>query len=194
MLPYNDGRFFFAQFVCCRLCVRGPNSSQIIMPQFKNYSDRSWLHPQIWATSLAQYYFWFGIWRHQDIHISTCSIDSCSKFNFALIDAVLYLKVKAFSNVQPCLLIIQILQNIHKITKSIYFVHLLFWQSMTLYQMWMCVCLPQDKSTLNATHCTFKSNNALTEGGAIYALVGPRIQGLTVVENRIHHSNAIVLY
>ena len=68
------------------------------------------------------------------------------------------------------------------------------WQSMTLYQMWMCVCLPQDKFTLNAFHCIFTSNNALTEGGAIYALVGHRIQGLTVVENRIHHSNDIVSY
>ena len=114
MLPYNDGRFFFAQFVRCQLCGRGPNGSQTIMPQFKYYSDRSWPHPRIWSTSFAQCYFWFAIWRRQPIHTSTSWIDSCSKVNFALIGAVLYLKVQTFSNVQYCLLIMQILQNIDK--------------------------------------------------------------------------------
>ena len=53
--------------------------------------------------------------------------------------------------------------------------------------------LPQKNSTLNATHCTFKSNNA-QYGGAIYARVGHRMQNVTVVENRNHHSNDTVVY
>ena len=53
--------------------------------------------------------------------------------------------------------------------------------------------LPQKNSTLNATHCTFTSNNA-EYGGAIYARVGHRMQNVTVVENRIHHSNDTVVY
>ena len=133
MLPYNDGRFFFAQFVCCQLCGRGPNSSQIIMPQFKYYSDRSWLHPKSRATSFAQSYFWFAIWRHQHVHKSTSSMDSCSKINLALIGAVLYLKVQAFSNVQSCLFIIQILQNIHKNHK----IHL-FYALVYFDKAWHC--------------------------------------------------------
>ena len=69
----------------------------------------------------------------------------------------------------------------------------LFWQSITLYQLWMCVCLPQTDCALDATHCTFTSNNAEDDGGAIYAWVGHRMHGLTVVENRIHHSDDTVL-
>lgn len=56
-----------------------------------------------------------------------------------------------------------------------------------------CVCLVQNDSTLNATHCTFTRNNARL-GGAIIASVGYWIQGLTALENRIHHSNDTFLY
>ena len=56
-------------------------------------------------------------------------------------------------------------------------------------------CLPQERSTLNATHCIFTSNNAKdTAGGAIYAWVGHRMHGLTVVHNRIHHSVVTTLF
>ena len=56
------------------------------------------------------------------------------------------------------------------------------------------VCLVQRNSTLNATHCTFTSNNARFDGGAIYAWVGHRVQGVTVFDNRIQQSNHTVSY
>ena len=54
--------------------------------------------------------------------------------------------------------------------------------------------LPQKNSTLNATRCTFTSNNAGDDGGAIHTEVGHCMQSATVVENRNHHSNDTVLY
>ena len=62
---------------------------------------------------------------------------------------------------------------------------------MILYQCG-CVCMSQRDSTLNATDCTFTSNNAST-GGAMYAEVGPDIQGLTTVQNRTQQSNETVV-
>ena len=56
------------------------------------------------------------------------------------------------------------------------------------------VCLPQHDCTLNAIHCTFKNNNAENDGGSLYAQLGYCIQNLTVLENRIHHSNDAILY
>ena len=68
----------------------------------------------------------------------------------------------------------------------------LFLWSMVLYQFG-CVCLSQRDSTLNAAHCTFTSNNA-SSAGAIYAEVGPDIQGLTTLQNRTQQSNETVVY
>ena len=51
--------------------------------------------------------------------------------------------------------------------------------------------MAQDDCTLNAIYCTFTSNNA-KHGGAIFPSVGHGIQGLTVLENRIQHSNDAV--
>ena len=55
-------------------------------------------------------------------------------------------------------------------------------------------CSPQEGSTLNATHCTFTSNSAEDNGGAIVVGVRHHMQGLTIVENRINHNNDNVLY
>ena len=65
---------------------------------------------------------------------------------------------------------------------------------MTLYQFG-CVCLSQRDSTLNAAHCTFTSNNAASNGGAMNAYVGYCEQGVAVVQNRIiQQSNETVVY
>ena len=69
-------------------------------------------------------------------------------------------------------------------------IHLIF-ALVYFYQSWHwidsgCAWLAQDGSTLNATHCTFTSNNAENYGGAILALVGHCIQRVLVLENRIH--------
>ena len=57
-----------------------------------------------------------------------------------------------------------------------------------------CVCLSQNNSPSKATHCTFTSNNAEHNGGAICAWVGHPIQDVTVLGNRSKKSNCTVLY
>ena len=76
----------------------------------------------------------------------------------------------------------EILQNMTKICIP--------YERVEIYKVWHCincgcVCLSQDNSTLNATHCTFTSGNAEGAGGAIAAWVGHPIQGVTVLGNTI---------
>lgn len=54
-------------------------------------------------------------------------------------------------------------------------------------------CLAKDDSSLNVTRSTFTSNNA-RRGGAIGTQVGHHMHGLTLLDNRMLHSIAIVLY
>ena len=72
-----------------------------------------------------------------------------------------------------------------------YHISHLIYSFVYLYESWHwinsgCVGLTQAGSTLNANHCTFTSNNAEDDAGAIFAWVGHGIQGLSILENRIH--------
>ena len=88
-----------------------------------------------------------------------------------------------FSTVQSCSPIKTDIAKCHKNSSHLF--------TCIFYESWHwinsgCGWLAQDAAILNATYCTFISNNAENDGGAIGALVGHDIQGLRVLENRIH--------
>ena len=122
MLPYYDGRFFFAQFLCHQLCGPGPKASQII-PQRSNYLDRSWLCPWILATFFAQCYFWSAIWG-TSMYLHDSLVDLPQMLVVKLILQWLdhtYIKFQAFSKVKSCYKILQNITRIHLPSALVYF-------------------------------------------------------------------------
>ena len=94
-----------------------------------------------------------------------------------------YINFQAFSKGKSCYKILQNITRIHLPSALVYFC-----------DTWHCincgrVCLAQEHSTLNATHCTFTRNVAGVNGGAITAWVGHCVQGVAVLDIRIHQSN-----
>ena len=173
---------FFVQYLRCQLYGRRRNDWQIV-PECKCYTDRSWVHPWILVTSVAQCNFWSAIWRRQGIHMtrSCSSINACSKANFAMMGPLLYVKYQVFSNVQSSSIIKTDIPKYHKIHLPCARVEIYKVRHCIICG---CVCLSQRNSPSNATHCTFTSNSAGEYGGAIVAAVGHPIQDVTVLGNR----------
>ena len=167
------------------VCEGGPNDRQIIH-QHKDCSERSWLYAWIWDNCLCTmlllvYHLEAFMYPHHLLADAQWILGAKPNLQQSVLFHILNFRL--FQRCSHCHQWRKISQNVTKIHPIYDFIY--FYESCHGINSG-CAWLAQNGSILNTTHCTFTSNNAEIRGGAIFAGVGHGIQGVPVLENRIH--------
>ena len=167
------------------VCGGGPNDWQIIHQQ-EDCSERCWLYAWIWGNCIWKIlllvcHLEVPMYRHHSLADVQWLVGAKPNLQRSVLSYIVNLRLfQRCGHDHQARHILQNITKIHLIYALAYFYESWYWINSG------CGWLAQDGCTLNATHCTFTSNNAEVAGGAIYAVVGHGVQGLSVVENRIH--------